>query len=250
MALGAEEEQIRRRESKPREVGRLRLCRGRDDSARVASEDSLRFLDPYPVDLAERSGRNDAHLPRPGLAIAIANQPPWIEDMALGQAEDFEGSASTQRLRKSCGAYRNTFAICLVSPPFRHHAHLRRRGAGPSVARRSPPDLLHSKLHDLRDQRQGHRLIEGELNGAFRALVSGQLVLEFGDTGRRGIEPDVPREGGEVHQILVEDEGRNAVLDGLGGVGRRLLYGRSQLLQQRSHLRPTACDVGVDILGL
>src|SRR5687768_16565267 len=83
------------------------------------------------------------------------------------------------------------------------------------------PYLLHSELHDARDQRQWHGFVERELDRALRARVGREFFLERLDTGRRRVETDMRLEAAEVHEILSLHESRNAVLHRFDSVGSR-----------------------------
>ena len=96
-----------------------------------------------------------------------------------------------------------------------------------------PVDLRDTRLHDSFDQSDGDRLVEREVDGAFRCRVVLQLSLEFCDHRRRGEQAAVVCEGREPHQDHFMLECRNPITDGFHGVARHGGSNRGAQLVER-----------------
>ncbi len=88
-------------------------------------------------------------------------------------------------------------------------------------------DVLYPGLHELLNERGGHRLVYGEVNGAFGRRVAPEFILKCFDNRGSGKQTAVVREGSKPHQDFILPERRNPVTDGLDSF--------------RWHYRPNRC---------
>ncbi len=95
----------------------------------------------------------------------------------------------------------------------------------------------HPELHDAADEVQGQRLVDGEADGTLGTCVAGQFPGELFDTRRSRIKPNVMLIGSKVNQVAVQVKGGHLVADLLGRLGRGLLDGLPQFLQNYLHLQ-------------
>ncbi len=112
-----------------------------------------------------------------------------------------------------------------------------------------PSYLPHSKSDHPFDQRERDRLIERELNRPFCTLIIRQLGAERPDCRRSRIETDVPREGGEMHQVFMQDKRRHPILDHFHGLRCSLPDDRAQFLELRLDVTRETCDVVFNFPG-
>ena len=110
--------------------------------------------------------------------------------------------------------------------------------------------FLHPEHDQPPDQVKRHGVVQGKLHGAFALLVLGQLLVKFGDAGRRGIKANMLLECRKMDKVSMQHKSRDAVADGFGGFGCGLLDGGPHLLQQRLDAFRESGDVGIDVFEI